>query len=142
MLMDVVECQVALPPDDGSCMLYEFFQDGDDVAHQIISEEVPEKSEGGHNHKGILILQVLNYGIIHEEAQLVPWLYKECCQQVCHFFEIVVVGLTEVDRENMSKGGVIAQCLKVDELDEDIRVLFHIAGVANLHLYVLDLTRY
>jgi hypothetical protein len=108
MLMDVVQCQVALPPNDGSCVLYEFLQDGDDVAHQIISEEVPEKSECGHNDKGILILQVLNYSIIHEEAQFIAWLDEECCQQICHFFEIEIMGLAEVDGQYMGKGGVIA----------------------------------
>mgnify|MGYP006374416833 CR=1 FL=1 len=86
MLMDVIQCQVALPSNYRSCMLYEFHQDGDNVAHQIISKEIPKKSECGHNHKGVLILQVLNDGIIHEETQFIAWLDEECCEQICHFF--------------------------------------------------------
>lgn len=39
----------------------------------------------------------------------------------------------------MGKGGVVSECLEVDEFDKDVGVLLRIAGLAELPLDVLNL---
>jgi hypothetical protein len=40
--------------------------------------------------------------------------------------------LTKVDRQNVSEGGIVAESLKVDELDKNIRVFLRIAVTIDL----------
>ena len=107
-LMDVVECEVGLPADYGSSVPDELPQDRNYMAHQVVSEEVPQQGQRSHNHEGILILEVLNYCVVHKQAKLVSRLNQECCEEICHFLKVEVWRLAEVNREYMGEGGVIS----------------------------------
>lgn len=41
------------------------------MADKIISQEVAKKGEGGHDDEGVLILQVFDDGVVHQQAELV-----------------------------------------------------------------------
>lgn len=71
MLADIVESEIALASDDGGWMSYQFLEDGYDVADEVVGEEVAEQGEGGHDDEGVLILQVLDDSVVHQQAEFV-----------------------------------------------------------------------
>jgi hypothetical protein len=120
----------------------QFFQDWQQVSHQVLGKEVAEEGEGGHDDEGVVGLEVLHYGVVHEQAEVVPGFDEEGGQEVAHLFEVEVGGLAEVDGQDVGEGGVVSKSLEVDELDEDVRVLLGIAAALNLRPYIVDLSRY
>ncbi len=81
-LMYVVECEVGLPADYRSSVADELPQDGNDMANQVVREEVPEEGKRRHNDESILILEVLNDCVVHKQAELVSRFDQECCEQI------------------------------------------------------------
>lgn len=110
------------------------------MVNQMLCEKIAEESQRCHYGEGILVLQILDDCIIHEEAKLVSWLDQQSSQKIGHLFQVKIGGLAEVDRQDMGEGGVVAQCFEIDELDKDVGVLLRVARMAELHLHVLDLS--
>lgn len=138
--VDVEESEVALAADDGGGVLEEFAEEWQQVLHEVFGEKVAEQGESGHNGEGVLILEVLDDGVVHEQAQLISGLDEQRGQEVGHFFEVEIGRLAEVDGQDVCEGGVVAECFEVDEFDEDVGVLFGVAGLGELELDVLDLS--
>lgn len=90
MLIDVIEGQVALAPNDGGLMPYQLFQDWNNMTHQVVREEVPQESQSCHDHKGVLVLKVFYNRVVHEQTQLVSGLHEEGGQEVGHLLQVEV----------------------------------------------------
>ena len=82
-----------------------------------MSEEISEHGEGSHNDKRIFRFQIFSYSIVHEDAHFLSRFDEEGSEEVGNLFQIEIGGLAEVDGQDMGEGGIVAECLKVDQFD-------------------------